>query len=124
MSFFEDHEESMYEDLMVEHWFNERELDLDESYLKRTMKMIRKLNSLPNDEFCQYIIDNYNEYYNSVVLGFPAYDIAKDLAYHDFEPTYKQRLAIKNCIVIGTYGLKESDIVETWNEHFPENIYF
>jgi len=124
MSFFDDHAESMYEDLMVEHWFNERELDCDEDYLKRVMKVIKKLNSLPNEEFCKYIVDNYNEYYNSIVFDFPAYDIAKNLAYHDFKPTYKQRLAIKNCIIIGEYGMNESDIVEIWNEHFPNNIYF
>jgi len=124
MSFFDDHAESMYEDLMVEHWFNERELDCDKDYLKRAMKVIKKLNSLPNEEFCKYIVDNYNEYYNSIVFDFPAYDIAKNLAYHDFKPTYKQRLAIKNCIIIGEYGMNESDIVEIWNEHFPNNIYF
>lgn len=124
MSFFDDYAESMYEDLMVEHWFNERELDCDEDYLKRVMKVIKKLNSLPNEEFCKYIVDNYNEYYNSIVFDFPAYDIAKNLAYHDFKPTYKQRLAIKNCIIIGEYGMNESDIVEIWNEHFPNNIYF
>lgn len=124
MSFFDDHAESMYEDLMVEHWFNERKLDCDEDYLKRVMKVIKKLNSLPNEEFCKYIVDNYNEYYNSIVFDFPAYDIAKNLAYHDFKPTYKQRLAIKNCIIIGEYGMNESDIVEIWNEHFPNNIYF
>lgn len=124
MSFFDDHAESMYEDLMVEHWFNEREFDCDEDYLKRVMKVIKKLNSLPNEEFCKYIVDNYNEYYNNIVFDFPAYDIAKNLAYHDFKPTYKQRLAIKNCIIIGEYGMNESDIVEIWNEHFPNNICF
>lgn len=107
-----------------EYIFSYDSLVESEILLRNAINEIRKLDLQPNEKFCEFIVSEYDESLNNEFYQFPAYDVAHRLYDINVEPTYKQRRAIINTIIVHKYGVKTLDVVYIWNQSHPENIYF